>query len=102
MFNGHNCVEVCSVGSGISSAASCYYCKGHFCDQFLTKFDDTEYVYQYKIGTRGKPGIQLVIHDWIPSMVDWTTVMFNSISPLQRLYLDSYGIYSFRHKYQLF
>ena len=42
VFNGRNCIEVCSVGSGISSAAIRYYCKGHFCDQFFTKFDDTE------------------------------------------------------------
>ena len=41
VFNGRNCTEVCSVGSGISSAAICYYCKGHFCDQFFTKFDGT-------------------------------------------------------------
>ena len=27
VFNGRTCIEVCSVGSGISSAASCYYCK---------------------------------------------------------------------------
>ena len=45
VFNGRNCIEVCSVRSGISSAASRYYCKGHFCDQFFTKFDETEYVY---------------------------------------------------------
>ena len=51
MFNGCNCIEVCNVVSGISSAASRYYCKGHFCDQFFTKFDDTEYVYQCMIGT---------------------------------------------------
>ena len=44
VFNGRNCIEVCSVGSEISSAASSYYCKGHFCDQFFTKFDDTEYL----------------------------------------------------------
>ena len=44
VFNGRNFIEVCSVGSGISSAASRYYCRGHFCDQFFTKFDDTEYV----------------------------------------------------------
>ena len=37
--------KVCPVGSGISSAASRYYCKGHFCDQSFTKFDGTEYVY---------------------------------------------------------
>ena len=48
VFNGRNCIEVCSVGSGISSAAIRYYCKGHFCDQFFTKFDDTEYVYARK------------------------------------------------------
>ena len=59
VFNGRNCIEVCAVGSGISSAASCY-CKGHYCDQFFTKFDDTEYVYQRMIGTRAKPGSQLV------------------------------------------
>ena len=41
VFNGRNCIEVCSVGSGISSATSRYYCKGHLCDQFFTKFDDT-------------------------------------------------------------
>ena len=51
VFNGRNCIEVCSVGSGISSAASRYYCMGHFCDQFFTKFDDTEYVYQCMIGS---------------------------------------------------
>ena len=28
VVNGHNCTEVCSVGSGISSAASRYYCEG--------------------------------------------------------------------------
>ena len=27
VFNGRNCIEVCSVGSGICSAASRYYCK---------------------------------------------------------------------------
>ena len=45
VFNVRNCTKVCGAGSGISSAASRYYCKGHFCDQFFTKFDGTEYVY---------------------------------------------------------
>ena len=28
-----------------ASSASRYYCSGHFCDQFFTKFNDTECVY---------------------------------------------------------
>ena len=56
MFNGRNCIEVCSVGSRISFAASRYYCKGHLCDQFFMKFDDTEYVYQCMIGTPSAAG----------------------------------------------
>ena len=54
VFNGSNCNEVCPVGSEISSAVSRYYCKGHFCDQIFTKFDDTWYVYQRIIGTPGE------------------------------------------------
>ena len=56
VFNGRNCIEVCPVGSGNSSAASRYYCKGHFCDQLFTKFDDIEYVYQCMIGTPSEAG----------------------------------------------
>ena len=37
VFNGRNCIEVCSVGRGISSAAIRYYCKGHFCNQFFRR-----------------------------------------------------------------
>ena len=32
-------------------------CKGHFCDQLFTKFDDTEYVYQCMIGTPSEAGL---------------------------------------------
>ena len=32
-------------GVGMSSSASRYYSKGHFCNQFFTKFNDTECVY---------------------------------------------------------
>ena len=33
------------VGSGIASSGSHCYRKGHFCDQFFTKFHDTDCVY---------------------------------------------------------
>ena len=33
-----------------------YYSKGHFCDQFFTKFDDTGHVYQCMIGTPSEAG----------------------------------------------
>ena len=56
VFNGRNGIDVCPVGSGISSTAIRYYCKGHFRDQFFTKFDDTEYVYQCMIGTPSEDG----------------------------------------------
>ena len=56
VFKGRNCIEVYSVGSGISSAAIHYYCKGHFSDQFFTTFDVIEYVYQCMIGTPSEAG----------------------------------------------
>ena len=38
------CELLCCVGSGMASSASRYYRKGHFCDQFFTKLNDTECV----------------------------------------------------------
>ena len=45
MLYGHHFIKVRCVGSGMASWARPYYRKGHFCDQFFTKFNDTEYVY---------------------------------------------------------
>ena len=56
VFNGGNYTEVCSVGSGISSASSRYYCKGHFCVQLFTKFDGRGLQNMCKIGTPSEAG----------------------------------------------
>ena len=45
VFFGHHFIEVRCVGSGIASSTSRYYHKGHFCNQFFPKFNDTECVY---------------------------------------------------------
>ena len=46
VFYGHNLIEVRCVGSGMASSARRYSRKGHghLCDQFFTKFNDTECV----------------------------------------------------------
>ena len=48
VFYGHNFIKVRCVG--MASSATRYYCKGHFCDQFFTKFNDTE-----SVGVIGNP-----------------------------------------------
>ena len=49
MFYGHNYIEepepLRCFGSGMASSASRYYRKGNFCDQFVTKFNDTVCMY---------------------------------------------------------
>ena len=42
-------ISLSKYGVGMASSASCYYSKGHFCDQFLTKFNDTECVYDREL-----------------------------------------------------
>ena len=48
VFYGHNFIEerepIRCGGSGIATSANRHYRKGHFCDQFFTKFNDTECV----------------------------------------------------------
>ena len=46
----------------MASSASRYYSKGkgHFCEEYLTEFNDVECVYDRD--TRAKPGIILAMH----------------------------------------
>ena len=39
LFYGHNCIEI---RNGLFGEPLLYYRKGHFCNQFFTKFNDTE------------------------------------------------------------
>ena len=43
MFYGHTFIEARCVG--MAPSATRYYRKGHFCDRFFAKFNDTESVY---------------------------------------------------------
>ena len=52
VFYGHHFIEVRCFGSGKASSTGRYHPKGHFCEQFVTKFNDTECM----IGNPGEAG----------------------------------------------